>query len=577
MITGLATDTTYYLSHFNGTLIEFNNGLPSGHNLTAHINSIANSILLRYGYYTYNNPAPFRKYCKAITYGDDFECGVSSKIYNFDHLKYKKVVDNLKMNLTMPDKESTPIPFLHINDCDFLKRRSVKCDINGLYYGALDFNSMIRSLMVRGKTSVSEREHAQSVIRGFIHDLSYHTRDFYEQNIKLIRELLNEINIIIPQAHFDYDTYYQYRNNDLDWWDNSEQVTLDSAIRPVGYPMTPEASGSDDLQECYVSSTTNTTEYECGSDDSTALAENLEYNSYLSTKVLSEGEPRSVHDDCIQSQVFGSVEGESNTNTTETGTAVLTSSVHHTTQSLPLVSKPLLSLRQHESRELGRYLERPRRISSYNPANANSVTLDPLTLFLATEVIRDKVRWYAYLNAVLHVKVVVVGSPLMAGSQLVALHPWYRRDNSLGSLSFGNTRPTVTQLSQLPSFITDLSREKGGEISMPIICPSNGLAITDLEQIKSAFALHIVNLTNTVLPATTSSVVPELAVYVWLTDVSLTGTTFSTELPQSDEYHIKKEDIPSSDHMSLKEGLSKAAGHIAGNIVTGKQIGRAHV
>ena len=63
----------------------------------------------------------------------------------------------------------------------FLKRRSVKCDINGVYYGALDFNSMIRSLMVRGKTSVSEREHAQSVIRGFIHDLSYHTRDFYQQ------------------------------------------------------------------------------------------------------------------------------------------------------------------------------------------------------------------------------------------------------------------------------------------------------------------------------------------------------------------------------------------------------------
>ena len=95
---------------------------------------------------------------------------------------------------------------------------------------------------------------------------------------------------------------------------------------------------------------------------------------------------------------------------------MLTSSAHHTTQNLPLVSKPLLSLRQHESRELGRYLERPRRISSYNPANANSVTLDPLTLFLATGVIRDKVRWYAYLNAVLHVKVVVVGSPLMAGS-----------------------------------------------------------------------------------------------------------------------------------------------------------------
>lgn len=565
MIKGLATDTTYYLSHFNGTLIEFNNGLPSGHNLTAHINSIANAILLRYGYYYYRNPAPFRTYCKAITYGDDFECGVSRSIKNFDHLKYKDIVESLGMTLTMPDKSSTAIPFLHVDKCDFLKRRSVLCDIDNKYYGALDLNSMLRSLMVKGKSAISNREHAHSVIRGFIHDLSFHTRDVYNEYIGKVRVLLDAISLLVPESTFTYEEYYNFRNKDIDWWDFDEEDARIGAAIPVGYPMTPEASGNSiDTLNFSVSSSSQSPGNECNPDRDNTLTENNVLNSYPNTKVLGEVEPRRVHDDCIQSNVFGADEGGSNTNITESGTAVLTSGAHHTTQDMPLVSKPLLSLRQHESRELGRYLERPRRISSYNPANANSVILDPLTTFLATEVIRDKIRWYAYLNAVLHVKVVVVGSPLMAGSQLVALHPWWRRDNGLGSLSFGNARPTIAQMSQLPSIITDLSREKGGEISMPIICPSNGLDITDLEQIKSAFALHIVNLTNTVLPNSASTVVPELAVYVWLTDVSLTGTTMSTELPQSDEYHQCNEDKPSSDQITFKQSVSMAAGKIVG-------------
>lgn len=564
IIQGLATDTTYYLSHFNGTLIEFNNGLPSGHNLTAHINSIANSLLLRYGYYLYKNPAPFREYCHAITYGDDFETGVHNSVKNFDHIKYKSVVEKLGMLLTMPDKTSNPVPFLNIDNCDFLKRRGVKCSLDNLYYGALDYNSMVRSLLVRGKTSVSEREHAHSVIRGFIHDLSFHPKEFYNDKILLVRELLNEINLIIPESSFDYEGYYHYRNRHLSWWQQDNLDTLNSATTPVGYPMTPEASGDSDFNEYYVSSISKTTIDECDMDISQPLTETETINSYSSTKVLGECEARSSHDDCIQSAVFGESEDNLESNVVQTGTTVLTSSAEHSMQALTLTSSDLLSLRQHESRDLKYYLSRPKKIYTIYPlSNTIPLSFEPLWLFLNANLIRDKIRNYAYINAVLHVRVVVIGSPTMAGAQLLALHPWHKKDNGLGKLNFNEPLPNITQMSQLPSIVTDLSREKGGEISLPIICPTNGLDITSVDQIKQSFNMHYYPLTTARTPLG-SNIEPQLVVYAWLSDVKLTGTSLVAELPQSDEYCIPNEKQPSSDYVSIKEAVSSSAGKVMG-------------
>jgi hypothetical protein len=562
MIKGLATDTTYYLSHFNGTLIEFNSGLPSGHNLTAHVNSIANALLQRYAYYYYRNPAPFRTYCHNTTYGDDFVNGVSPKIKYFNHVLYKKVVESLGMTLTMPDKTSAPIPFLHMLDCDFLKRKSVKCDIDGKYYGALDVKSMMKSLFVRGKTSVSDREHGYSVIRGFVHDLSYHDRKTYETKILLVRELLDKISMIMPEALYDYDEYYEYRNRRKEWWQKED--ALDSAIDLDDYPMTPEASSENESIDYYVSSSSSSSGDECEPDIGKPLAENKINNSYLDTKVLNGREGRTSHDNVVQSEVFGASEDHLDNSVVATGTAVLTSSAEHSMQTLSLQRTDMLSLRQHESRDLQYYLSRPRRIGAIRPATDTSdVTTFPLLSFLSLSVIRDKIRYYAYLNAVLHIKVVVVGSPTMAGSQIIALHPWYARDNGLGPLNYGRTMPDLAQLSQLPSVVTDLSREKGGEIALPIICPSNGLDITRTESIQDSFALHYKVITPTRVP-TGSGIRPELTIYAWLTDVSLTGTTTATELPQSDEYCIDPHHRPSSDVPTIKDGIAAASGEMVG-------------
>ena len=328
--------------------------------------------------------------------------------------------------------------------------------------------------------------------------------------------------------------------------------------------MTPEASGDSEQLHYYVSSSENSSIDECNVDIGKTLAESYLDKSYLSTIVLGESESRRIHDDSIQSEVFAQSEDNLNSNITAEGTAVLTSAADHSVQQLELTASEALSLRQDASRSLGKYLSRPRAIWRLSPAEdgSQSVTL-PLLAFLASDIIRNKIRNYAYINGVFHIKVVVVGSPTMAGSHIISLHPWWTRDNGLGLLNNNNQYPDLTQLSQLPSVITDLSREKGGEISMPIICPSNGLDITDNQQIADAFALHFRTITPIYLPSG-SRTRPQIIVYAWMTDVELTGTTLRSELPQADEYHRKPHEIPSSDHISMKDAVSKAGGKIVG-------------
>lgn len=565
MLTGLATDTAYFLCQFNGTLIEFTSGLPSGHNLTAHINSIANSLALRYGYYILRNPAPFKQYCSPITYGDDLVCGVSKKVSKtFNHIKYRDVMEAIGMVFTMPDKESEATNFIKMSECDFLKRRSILCDRNNKYYGALDLQSMLRSLMLRGKVKISLTDHAISVCRGFLHDLSFHTRDIYEDYRMKLKAVMQEAKIYMSVIEYSYDEYFDFR----------EGLSMDRALQTeddiiiadpiVGYPMTPEASAGSSIHGGYVSSSDTSSDNECASENFNSLTEINNIYSYPCTKIMGDDDNRIYHMETPMAEVFGADEGELSSAPTETGTAVFTSGREHHVQNLGIVSRDLLSLRQDPSRDLSNFLSRPFPIAKYELLNPVDVTIRPLSSYLTQPRIREKIRYYGYINARLHIKATVVGSPSISGCIQVALHPWITRDNAAGPMSgLATNNIDIYQASQLPSFIVNLATESGGEISMPIICPSNGLNITESEQISSAFGMHITTLVNTKIPVN-STIRPVLVIYAWLTEINLTGTSLKTELPQADEYQVDNNNIPSSDAITLGDAVKQAGTHLIG-------------
>jgi len=77
-------DTAFPVVNVNGDLVEFFGTNPSGHPLTVIVNSIVNSLYMRYAYCLINpqgkNCRHFKKNVNLMTYGDDNAMGVSRAV-----------------------------------------------------------------------------------------------------------------------------------------------------------------------------------------------------------------------------------------------------------------------------------------------------------------------------------------------------------------------------------------------------------------------------------------------------------------------------------------------------------------
>jgi hypothetical protein len=193
IMAGIATDVVYPVVAYNGTLLKQHGGNPSGQNLTVYLNSMANSVLCRYGFYTIYPDASnnFHKAVALTTYGDDFKGSVHCNFHDFNHIGFKQVLATFGMVLTMPDKEADPIPFLKDSDCDFLKRRSIYIPEIGTSVGALDTDSVIKSLMaVLRSQAISLTEQTTVNMSGALQEMFFHGRGPYNEWQEKLRNVL---------------------------------------------------------------------------------------------------------------------------------------------------------------------------------------------------------------------------------------------------------------------------------------------------------------------------------------------------------------------------------------------------
>jgi hypothetical protein len=191
---GLATEIAYSITAYNGDIVVMCGSNPSGHNLTVYINCIVNSLLMRCAYFHLwpyeRKPEPFRRNCSAMTYGDDLKSSVRSGYDWFNHLSFAQFLRERDMVFTMPDKESTPTPFMHDADADFLKRKNVFNKDTGLIHGALDEESIFKSLhTVLESKVVSLEDQAISNIDGALREWWQHGRDKYEMRREQMKEV----------------------------------------------------------------------------------------------------------------------------------------------------------------------------------------------------------------------------------------------------------------------------------------------------------------------------------------------------------------------------------------------------
>lgn len=181
---GLATDITYPLMAYNGDLIQLYGSNPSGQNMTVFINGIVNSLLFRCAFFHIkgiDTKEDFRSVVALGTYGDDAKSSVKKGHDDFNHIALAKFLEDRDMKFTMPDKKSTPTPYMKDVDADFLKRKNVFSPDTNQIMAALDEDSIFKSLHANLKSqALTKEQQAMQNIDGALREWFNHGRAVYE-------------------------------------------------------------------------------------------------------------------------------------------------------------------------------------------------------------------------------------------------------------------------------------------------------------------------------------------------------------------------------------------------------------
>jgi hypothetical protein len=82
-----------------------------------------------------------------MTYGDDNVLSVSPDCDNFNHCVVQDKLATIGVVYTMADKETESVPFIHMRDVSFLRRRWVYSSDVGSHLAQLEHESIAKSLL----------------------------------------------------------------------------------------------------------------------------------------------------------------------------------------------------------------------------------------------------------------------------------------------------------------------------------------------------------------------------------------------------------------------------------------------
>jgi hypothetical protein len=206
LIDGLATENLYPIFDEDGVLVKVFGSGPSGHGLTVIINGLGNGILIRYAYYSmhfvarqgklYLGEIPlFHENVALITYGDDNNFDVSPDEPLFNMLTVAEELAKIGHIYTDATKHVSTAKFKTIDDMSFLKRNFHKHPTLGKRVGALDIESIHKSLLLTRKARRGMTESAAQIcasnMAAALGEVFLHGPEMYEKYAKWFDQLVD--------------------------------------------------------------------------------------------------------------------------------------------------------------------------------------------------------------------------------------------------------------------------------------------------------------------------------------------------------------------------------------------------
>jgi hypothetical protein len=150
--------------------------------------------------------ATFRDLCAISTYGDDAKGSVRPGYDNFNHISMAEFLAKNDITFTMPDKKSEPVAFMSRFEADFLKRKDMYNPDLKQYVGALDENSIFKSLHSIMKSKVVSPLTVSAMnLSGAMREFFFHGRRTYEFRQEQMKKIAKKANLSVPDLDITYD------------------------------------------------------------------------------------------------------------------------------------------------------------------------------------------------------------------------------------------------------------------------------------------------------------------------------------------------------------------------------------
>lgn len=215
IVDGIGADIGYPMMDYFGELIGFFGSNPSGHPLTVIINSLVNSLYMRYVFVvlTGKNSSEFKNFVNLFTYGDDNIMGVSDDVPEFNHTNISKILALHGVEYTMADKEAESIPYIHIRDATFLKR-SWRFDADiGHMLCPLDHDSIEKMIMTNIRSKFVPHEfQCVSILQSAIREYFFYGKSVFNEKRALFVRAVNELNLLEWMEGRDFPTWNQLKS-----------------------------------------------------------------------------------------------------------------------------------------------------------------------------------------------------------------------------------------------------------------------------------------------------------------------------------------------------------------------------
>lgn len=224
-IAAIGYDISFSVVNLHGDLVGFFGTEPSGHPLTVIVNSLVNSLYMRYSY-TILNPeqtcSTFKRNVNLFTYGDDNIMGISVNAPWFNHTSIQHIMSTIGVEYTMADKKTLSKPYCNLQECNFLKRTWIWNTEVGAYLCPLEVDSVYKSLMigVPSKTICPE-EQMVNIISSANVEFFFHGREFFEKHYSFFGEILDRVEF---KPYVNSTTLPDWLSLKDRFWRASEQI-----------------------------------------------------------------------------------------------------------------------------------------------------------------------------------------------------------------------------------------------------------------------------------------------------------------------------------------------------------------